>query len=75
MNRHEYRRCYYHRICKPIKVKRTIARILCGLSALAVLLIVGGLERFWLPLWPGSMWLAISLVVFALSARKGGLLR
>ena len=56
------------------RTKRTVARAVCGLSGLAMLLIVGGLENFWLPLWPGALWLAISFVVFALSAMKGELL-
>jgi len=55
-----------------LKVK--IARLICGASALFILGVVGGLECFWLPLWPGTLWLAISFVVFAISARKGGLL-
>lgn len=69
--------CGYRRLCKRgrrNRAIRTIARAFCGLSGLAVLLIVGGLEKFWLPLWPGALWLTISLVVFAITAMKGGLI-
>lgn len=57
------------------RTKRKIARIVCGTSALFILGIVGGIEKFWLPIGTGIMWLVIGLAVFALSAIKGGLLR
>lgn len=57
------------------RTKTKIARAVCGLSGLSVLLIVGGVENFWMPLGRGALWLAISIAVFALSAMKGGLFR
>lgn len=57
------------------RTKRKIARIVCGTSALFILGVVGGIEKFWLPLGAGMVWLAIGLAVFALSAMKGGMLR
>ena len=57
------------------RTKRKIARIVCGTSALFILGVVGGIERFCLPLGTGVLWLIIGFAVFALSAMKGGLLR
>jgi hypothetical protein len=55
--------------------KRKISRAICGTSALFILGVVGGIERFLLPLGTGVLWLIIGLIVFALSALKGGLLK
>lgn len=49
------------------------ARIICAISALFILGVVGGIERFWLPLGTGILWLVIGFVVFVLSAIEGGL--
>jgi len=57
------------------RTKRKIARIVCGTSALLILGVVGGIEKFRLPLGTGVLWLIIGFVVFALSALKGGLLK
>jgi|BioPla2DNA2_1021312.scaffolds.fasta_scaffold18015_1 hypothetical protein len=55
--------------------KLKASRIICAISALFILGVVGGIERFWLPLGTGVLWLIIGFAVFALSAIKGGLLR
>jgi len=57
------------------RTKRKIAKIVCGISGLVILGIVGGLENFWLPLQTGALWLASSLAVFTISAMKGGIIR
>ena len=50
-------------------------RIICAISALFILGVVGGIEKFVLPLGIGVPWLIIGFVVFALSAIKGGLIK
>ena len=51
------------------------SRIICAISALFILGVVGGIEKFWLPLGTGVLWLIIGFVVFALSALKGGVIK
>jgi hypothetical protein len=55
--------------------KLKASRIICAISALFILGVVGGMEKFLLPLGTGVLRLTISFVVFALSALKGGLLK
>lgn len=55
--------------------KRKASRIICAISAPFILGVVGGIERFLLPIGTGVLWLIIGFVVFALSASKGGLLK
>jgi len=55
--------------------KLKASRIICAISALFILGVVGGIERFRLPLGTGVLWLIIGFAVFALSALKGGLLK
>lgn len=57
------------------RTKRKVSRIICAISALFILGVVGGIEKFKLPLGTGVLWLIIGFAVFALSAIKGGLLR
>ena len=51
------------------------SRIICAISALFILGVVGGIENFWLPLGTGILWLVIGFAVFALSAIKGGVIK
>ena len=55
--------------------KLKASRIICAISALFILGVVGGIEKFLLPLGAGALWLVIGFVVFALSALKGGLIK
>lgn len=50
------------------------SRIICAISALFILGVVGGIERSLLPLGEGALWLIIGLAVFVLSAIKGGVI-
>ncbi len=55
--------------------KLKASRIICAISALFILGVVGGMEKFWLPLGTGVLWLVFGFVVFVISALKGGLLK
>lgn len=57
------------------RTKRKIARAICGTSALFILGVIGGIEKFRLPLGAGALWMIIGFVVFALSALKGGVIK
>ena len=48
------------------------SRIICAISALFILGVVGGIEKFFATTWTGVLWLINRFAVFALSALKEG---
>ena len=57
------------------RIKGKIARWTCGLSALAMLGVVGGLETFRIPTGAGIVALIFCFALILISGMKGGLFR